>query len=146
MAFELYTKERQSKSLAPMLSISAKLGRCTLNRAAAETFDKDGVTAVLLYWDAETHRIAIKSSANKDPRSFNIRFARDKKTKKVTSGAFSGVLFLKHIGYDMSETKSYPVKWVSEQGHFEVQLPAECFGVSPLVAMDGGKKHGKAAG
>jgi hypothetical protein len=145
MAFEIYTKERQSKSLTPMLSISAKLGRCTLNRAAAEMFDKDAVQTILLLWDAETHRVAIRPIPKKDPRSFNVRFARDK-DKRATSATFSGVMFLKHIGYDMSETKSYQIQWVSEQAHFEVQLPAEIFQSKqqPLVAVEGGKKHGKA--
>ena len=114
---------------------------------AAESLDKDGVTAVLLAWDADTYRIAIKAGTNKDPRSFNVQFARDKKTKKVTSAAFSGVLFLKHIQYDMSETKRYPLTWVSEHAHFEAQLPAEMFQAKqPLVAVEGGKKHGKAVG
>lgn len=148
MPFEIYTKERQSKSLAPMLSISAKLGRCTLNRAAAEMFDKDAVQTVLLLWDADTHRIAIRPIPKKDPRSFNVRYARDKKDKRAMSAAFSGVMFLKHVGYDMSDTKSYPLQWVPEQAHFEVQLPAERFQPKqqPLVAVEGGKKHGKAAG
>lgn len=148
MAFEIYTKERQSKSLTPMLSISAKLGRCTLNRAAAEMFDKEAVQTVLLLWDPDTHRMAIRPITNKDPRSFNIRYARDKKSKRTTGAAFSGVMFLKHIGYSMSDTKSYQVKWVSEQAHFEVQFPAEQFQTTQqqLVAVEGGRKHGKAAG
>jgi hypothetical protein len=146
MAFEIYSKERQSKSLAPMLSISSKLGRCTLNRAAAEMFDKEAVLTVLLLWDSEAHRMAIRPIPKKDPRSFSIRYARDKKDKRALSAAFSGVMFLKHIGYDMSDTKSYQLQWVADQAHFEVQLPADRFGVSPLVAMDGGKRHGKAAG
>lgn len=148
MAFEIYAKERQSKSTTPMLSISAKLGRCTLNRAAAEMFDKDAVQTVLLLWDADAYRFAIRPIAKRDPRSFNVRYARDPKDKKtITSAAFSGVLFLKHIGYDISETKSYPIQWVAEQAHFEVQLPAERIlgQQQPLVAVEGGKKHGKSA-
>jgi hypothetical protein len=147
MAFEIYTKERQSKSLAPVLSISAKLGRCTLNRAAAERFDKEAVQSVLLLWDAETQRIAIRPITSKHPSSFNVRYARDKKDKRAMSAAFSGITFLKHIGYDMSDTKGYPLQWVAEQSHFEVQIPAERFQAKqqPLVAVEGGKKHGKSA-
>lgn len=144
MPFEIYTKERQSKSLSPMLSISP-LGRCTLNRAAAEMFDKDAVQIVLLLWDNETHKMAIRPITKKDPRSFNIRYSRTDKI--ATSAAFSGVLFLKHIGYDMSETKSYPIQWNQEEAHFEAELPKERFQgqQAPLMAMEGGKKHGKSA-
>jgi hypothetical protein len=143
MAFEIYAKERPSKSLTPMLSISQKLGRCTLNRAAAELFDKDAVQTALLLWDKETHRMGIRPLPKKDPRSFNIRYAR--KDKVATGASFSGVMFLNHIGYDLSETKSYPIRWNAEEGHFEVELPKERFGVPPLVAMEGGKKHAKGA-
>jgi hypothetical protein len=148
MAFEIYSKERQSKSLAPMLSISSKLGRCTFNRAAAEMLDKEAVLTVLLLWDSETYRMAIRPIPKKDPRSFNIRYARDKKDKRALSAAFSGVMFLKSVGYDMSDTKSYPLQWVPEQAHFEVQFPAERLQVKqqPLVAVEGGKKHEKVAG
>jgi hypothetical protein len=145
MSFEIYAKERQSKSMAPMLSISP-LGRCTLNRAAAEMFDKDAVQIILLLWDQETHKIAIRPITKKDPRSFNVRFSR--KDKIATSAAFSGVLFLKHIGYDMSETKSYPIQWNAEEAHFEAELPKEKFQgqQQPLAAVEGGKRHGKAGG
>jgi hypothetical protein len=130
-----------------MLSISAKLGRCTLNRAAAEILDKDAVQTVFLLWDAEAHKMAIRPIQKKDPRSFTIRYARDRKREKLTGAAFSGVLFLKHIGYDMSETKSYPLQWMPDPAQFEVQLPIEKLQgkQQPLVAVEGGKKHDKIA-
>ena len=61
--------------------------------------------------------------------------------------AFSGVTFLRHIGYDFSTTQSYPIKWDADESVFEVQLPEERFHSSqqqPLTAVEGGKKHGKA--
>jgi hypothetical protein len=143
MGFEIYTKEFQSKSLAPMIAISP-LGRCSLNRAAAEMFDKDAVQTVLLLWDKDGYRFAIRPIAKKDPRSFNVRYTR--KDKLATSAAFSGVMFLKHIGYDFTETKSYPIRWNAEEAHFEVELPKERFGGVPLlVPVEGGKKHAKGA-
>jgi hypothetical protein len=55
-------------------------------------------------------------------------------------------MFLRHIGYDYSKTGTYPVKWSNEESIFEVELPKERFhGQQPLIAVEGGKKHGKVA-
>ena len=149
MPWEVFAKEFKSKSTNPMLSISP-LGRCTLNRAAAMMLDKEAVQTVLLLWDKEALKFAIRPIAKKDPRSFNIRYSRQKDGGKAPTGAaFSGVMFLKHIGYNFSETKSYPVTKNENEDIFEVTLPKERFEgeqQQPLVAVEGGKKHGKAVG
>jgi hypothetical protein len=142
MAYEIYVKEYTSKSSAPTLTISQKLGRCTLNRAAAALFQKEAVENVLLMWDKEASKFGIRPIVKKDARSFTIRYAE--KDKTVIGAAFSGVMFLRHIGYDLSTTGTYPIKWSSEESIFEVELPKERFvAQQPLMAVEGGKKHAK---
>ena len=149
MAWEIYTKESRIKSTAPMLTIGQKLGRITLNRSAAVLFDKEGpVDAVLLMWDKDRMVVGIRPINKKDPRSYGVRYSRSKdKDKAITGAAFAGVMFLKHIGYDFSTTKAYPIKWNNDESVFEVELPEERFlgGQQPLIAVEGGRKHGKAA-
>ncbi len=110
--------------------------------------NKEAVETILLLWDKDSYRFAMRPIAKKDSRSFNIRYS--KKEKAITGAAFSGVMFLRHIGYDFSETKTYPVRWNSDEALFEVDLPKDRFNSAqqPLIAVQGGKKqekHGKAA-
>jgi hypothetical protein len=64
----------------------------------------------------------------------------------VIGAAFSGVTFLRHIGYDFSTTKAYPIRWDADESVFEVQLAEERFlgQQQPLMAVEGGKRHAKA--
>jgi len=145
LGYEIYVKEFASRSSAPTITLAGKLGRITLNRSAAEMFDKDAIQHVLLLWDKDSLKFAIRPLTKKDDRAFNIRYS--KKDKQVIGAAFSGVMFLRHIGYDFTTTGTYPLTWNADISMFEVQLPKERFGASqrPLLAVEGGKKHGKAA-
>ncbi len=144
MSWEIYTKERQTKSTNPTITIS-RLGRCTLNKAAATQFDKEATQNVLLLWDREMYKVALRPITKKDPRAFSLRYARAKES--LTGAAFSGVMFLRHINYDFTSTKTYPITWNAEESIFEVTLPKERFHneQQPLLAVEGGKKHGKTA-
>jgi hypothetical protein len=142
MAYEIYEKEFPTKSTSPTITISA-LGRCSLNRAAAALFHKEAVENALLMWDKENCKFAIRPITKKDARSFNIRYST--KDKTIIGGAFSGVMFLRHINYDYTKTTTYPIKWDANQGLFEVELSADRFvgAQQPLIAVEGGKKHAK---
>src|SRR5690348_7296658 len=133
MGYEIYVREFASKSTTPTITISP-LGRCSLNRSAAAMFDKDAVENVLLMWDKESLKFAIRPITKKDARAFNIRYS--KKDKAVTGAQFSGVMFLRHIKYDFSKTATYPIQWNNEASLFEVELPEERFQSNqPLVAV-----------
>jgi hypothetical protein len=147
VSYTIFEKSYPSKSTSPTVTISP-LGRCALNRAAAEILSKDAVENVLLLWDVEAKKFAIRSVGKKDHRSFPMRYSR-KDEKTVVGAAFSGVMFLKHIGYDYSRTGTYSVVRSADGAMYEVQLPEERF-LAPgeqqsLVAVEGGKKHGKRA-
>jgi hypothetical protein len=143
--WEVFTKQARIVSTTPMFTIGKRLGRCALNRAAALLFEREGVDYVLLMFDKESLRIGLKSSSKKDSRSFAVRIARQKE-KGVIGGAFSGVTFLRHIGYDLSESRSFPITWNEDESIFEAKLSEACFqpNQQPLVAVQGGKKHAKA--
>jgi hypothetical protein len=148
MGYEIFEKVYPSKSLAPTMTISP-LGRCSLNRAAAEMLNKDAVESVLLLWDKSNRKFALKPARN-DARSFPIRYSKKRKGESVVVGAaFSGVMFLKHIGYDFTKTGTYPIARNDAGTMYEAELPAERFGAQapqPPVwgALEGGKKHVKA--
>lgn len=143
MGWEIYTKQARTVSASPKLAIGKKLGRCSLNRAAALLFDKEGIEQVLLLWDKDNLRIGLRASTKKDPRSFGVKFAQKKdKEASIIGASFSGVTFLRHIGYDLSRTNSYPIAWNADEALFEVKLEEGDFlnSQQPLVAVEGGKK------
>ena len=147
MSWEVYVKESRTRTTNPMLTIGLKLGRCALNRAAAALLEREGVEYVLLMFDKSARKMGLRTVTKKDPRAFPIRYSRSKdKDKGVTGAAFSGVTFLRHIGYDFSTSQAYPIKRDADESLFEVQLPEERFqgGQQPLMAVEGGKRHGKA--
>jgi hypothetical protein len=146
MAYVIFEKTYPSKSTAPTITISP-LGRCALNRAAGEMFSKDAVENVLLLWDESIRKFGIRPATKKDARSFPIRYSHKDDGKTVVGAAFSGVMFLKHVGYDYGKTGTYPITRNSDGSLYEVELPKERFGGTqqPLVAVEGGKKHGKVA-
>ena len=145
MAWEVYVKESRTRTSSPMLTIGLKLGRCALNRAAAAMFEREGVEYVLLMFDKTARKMGLRSVTKKDPRAFPVRYARSK-DKGVIGAAFSGITFLRHIGYDFSTSQGYPIKWDADETVFEVQLPEERFHgqQQPLTAVEGGRRHAKA--
>ena len=118
MAYEVF--ERIIKRVtSPMLTISS-LGRLSFNTAASETLHKKAVVDVLLMWDKESRKMAIRSINKKDDRSYRMRFSRRNK-----AAGFAAKAFLEYIGYDYSASKAFPCVWNEDQGMFEISLPAE---------------------
>ncbi len=122
MAYEIFEKLTR-RVTTPMLTISSN-GRMNFNTAASATLHKNGVEDVLLMWDKEARKIAMKSIAKKDARSYRLRFSRGNK-----AAGFAARTFLEHIGYNYSETKAYPCIWNEDQGMFETDIPADALKV-----------------
>jgi len=120
MAYEIFEKVIR-RVTTPMLTIS-QLGRLNFNTAASEVLHEHAVEDVLLMWDKELRKIAIRGINKKDTRSYRMRFSRRNK-----SAGFAAKPFLEHIGYNYSQTRSYPCTWNEEQGMFEAALPVDAF-------------------
>jgi hypothetical protein len=122
MAYEVYEKVVK-RTTSPTVSIS-KLGRISFNAASTETLRKNAIEYVLLLWDKDTRKIAVKSTSKKDARSYVLRF-----TQKNRMSGFAAKTFLNHIEYDFTVSHQYPCTWNDHEDMMEIQLPAERFGV-----------------
>jgi hypothetical protein len=120
MAYEVFEKVTR-RVTTPMMTISSG-GRLNFNTAASEILHKNAVEDVLLMWDREARKVAIRSIAKKDARSYRMRFSRENR-----AAGFAAKPFLEYIGYDYSHTKAFPCAWNEEQGMFEAALPADAF-------------------
>jgi hypothetical protein len=68
-------------------------------------------------WDKKNHVMAIGVITKKDSRAYSLRYA-----KKGSGAGFSGTAFLRYIGYDLSETRSFECRWNDEQNMFEIPI------------------------
>jgi hypothetical protein len=118
MAYVVFEKVIR-RVTTPMLTISP-LGRLNFNTAASDTLHKNAVEDVLLMWDKEARKMAIRSITKKDSRSYRMRYS-----KRSKAAGFAAKPFLEFVGYDYSKTRSFPCAWNDEQGMFEITFPTD---------------------
>ena len=125
MPYKVFEKKIVRNS-SPTLSIG-KFGRIGLNRSSAKYFRDTAVELVLLLWDEDARRIALRPTSKKDNKAYTLRFDKE----GLGSGAgFFAKSFFHHIGYDYGETRIMPAEWNENQQILEVQLPDEAFSTS----------------
>jgi hypothetical protein len=140
MAFEVFSRKVR-RLASPQVTLTT-LGRLALNKAATAILEKRVVENVVLLWDADTKRFAIRPINKKDSRAYRVHYG-----KNGNGAGFSAVTFMDHIGYNYKESSnSFPAEWDEEQGMFLVNLSDIVLGQKQLAltALDGGKK-GKTA-
>jgi hypothetical protein len=121
MAMEFFSRKvRQTGSPSAAFT---KMGRVAFNIMATANFEKKGVECVLLGWDKERRLVGIKpiSITKKDLRAYKLRAGG----KKGNGSGFTASTFLRHIGFDLSETKSMPIEWDDKEEMFLVEVPEE---------------------
>jgi hypothetical protein len=108
---------------SPMLSFS-KLGQIVLNTLAAQQLQKAAVEHVLLMWDTEERKMALKSTSNKkDARAYRIRYH-----EQGNGATFSAKTFMDFIGIDYSQRRGMPVEInPNHEIVIEVKIPDEFF-------------------
>ena len=118
MSYVIFEKTIR-RDTEPRVTIST-LGRLQFNASASKILDKNAVETVLLQWDKDARKVAVKSINKKDDRAYKMRYA-----KKGKGAGFAAKTFLEWIGHNYSETKSYSCAWNEAESMFEVILPAE---------------------
>jgi len=120
--YEVYTR-KTPRSISPVMSFS-KIGQITFNQGAARILQKATVETVLLLWDAEERKIALKSTSNKkDQRAYRIRYA-----DKGNGASFSAKTFMDYIGLDYSERRGMPIEINPDEEMFiEAKVPDSFF-------------------
>jgi len=102
-----------------MLSFS-KIGQMTFNQSAARIMQKETIETILVLWDAEDKKLAMKATSNKkDARTYTVRY-----NDKGNGASFSAKTFLDHAGIDYSERKGIPITINPNSEYFvEVAIP-----------------------
>jgi hypothetical protein len=124
MSFEIFDR-KVTRHSDPTITLTT-LGRMALNTGAAKTLKDNAAEYVLLLWDPEAKKAAIKVIGKKEPRAYVPHFA-----EKGNGAGFSATTFLNHIRYDFSESRSFPLKWDESGNMFVFSIPVEHLTGSP---------------
>jgi len=114
MPYMLFDKKRTHGGPAAV-SIT-KYGNFVINSSAIELLQRRPYLQV--YWNKDEGKVAFKpvKDAN-EPSSYHVNYS-----PKGSVGSISGTAFLKHVGYALKETRSFPANWNDKEGLLEIQL------------------------
>lgn len=110
-----------ARASSPVVS-ATRLGRITLNAAAARIMVEKRIENVFLLWDADARKFALKPSEKPDATAYQLRFAPEN-----AGAGFSAKPFLRLLGYDFEETIALATEWLENDQILEVTLPSEGF-------------------
>ena len=115
--FKAY-EQKATQARKPSVSIT-KGGALVLNTGCVAGFFKD-YHYVKLFWDDENSKVGIKPMKKKDGFSYSLSYGTSK-----TVAWLSGKSFLKNIGIEYKETKSYPASWNEKAGLIEFSVKVQ---------------------
>jgi hypothetical protein len=118
MAYQIFEK-RNVRTTTPAITISS-IGRIMLNAAAARIFHDNAVESVLLLFDKEQGKIALRPYTKKDSRAYRVTYGRNK-----NGCSFSGKSFLDFAKFDYSRKRTFPAVWNENDGLMEISTSAE---------------------
>jgi hypothetical protein len=133
MGYEIFTRKVRKLS-TPAASLN-NYGRMQFNKAATLRLEKDAVENVLLLWDAELRKVALRSINKKDTRAYKVAYG-----VKSNGAGFSAKTFFDYIGLDYSESRTVPVEIGEGDILLEFQIPLEAFlkkGAQPQLIKKG---------
>jgi hypothetical protein len=100
-----------------MLAITPT-GRIAVNAEACRVLRDAGVKQVVLLWDPQRKKMAMRGTAKADKHGFAITFGG-------SSGTIGAKSFLRHVGWSASRRVTLPASWNASARMFEVVLPPE---------------------
>jgi len=124
MGWEIFTRQ-MIRTGDPMVTLMAS-GRVSLNKPAGKRFEDKAIEHVLLLWDKDARRVAIKPITKKDTRSYKLSYA-----SKGNSAGFSAVTFFRYINYNWDKTRSYDLEWNDDENMYVFTIPAADLTGSP---------------
>jgi len=139
MSYEIFTRKTRKMS-GPSVTLNV-YGRMQFNKAATLRLEKDAVENVLLLWDKDSRKVALRVITKKDPRAYRIAYG-----KNSNGAGFSTKTFFDHIRLNYSESRSLPVEFGEGDVLLEFQIPEDAF-LTPgqPVLVRGGRKEVKTA-
>jgi hypothetical protein len=92
-------------------------GRIALNSAAARILSDAGIGKVVLLWDADNQKMAMKAAAKGDKDAFSVSIATNKHSASMRAKMFIVGL----VGWT-AERETVPATWDPKEKMFEAEL------------------------
>jgi hypothetical protein len=102
----------------PNLSI-APVGKIAFNAAACRLLLSAKIRTVVILWDKDASRMAIKTAPRGERNAFGISFTGN------ASASLTAKLFLRHIGWSASKRVALATTWNAGAKMFEATLPTQ---------------------
>lgn len=138
MAYVIYERTNARVS-SPTITFGTN-GRIILNVASTRIFHGNAVEFILLMFDKEQQKVALRPISKKDKRAYKITYP-----KSLNGCSFSGKGFLDAVKIDYSRKRTFPALWNENEGILEMSLNEE-FGRAEnqrkLLPVES-KKHSK---
>jgi hypothetical protein len=139
MAYVIY--ERTNARVSTPTITFATNGRIILNVASTRILHGNAVEFVLLMFDKEQQKVALRPISKKDKRAYKITYPRS-----LNGCSFSGKGFLDAVKIDYTKKRTFPALWNENEGLLELSLDEE-FGRADnqrkLLPVES-KKHSRA--
>lgn len=119
MSYEVFTR-KVPRLVSPGASLSP-VGRLYLNRVAADLLNREAAEFVLLLWDKERLRIAVRPLTKKDSRAFRIQYGHH------GGGNVACKSFLMWIGLNLPEKINVAAVWNENESMLELDIPPAVF-------------------
>jgi len=117
MAYEVF-KRSGARVETPTLSITPD-GRIVPNAAAFRILTAAGARYVLLLWDKDNYKLAIRSTQKTNKNAFAVSVGADGR-----SGGIRAKSFLNYIGWRAQQRQRLPAVWDEKEKMFEIELPS----------------------
>jgi hypothetical protein len=116
MAYETFSRTGIRVG-SPTLAITPN-GRISLNAAACRILASLGSKHVLLLWDKEKLKMAVKATTKAEKNTFSVSMTLHGGTTRAKS-------FFDYAGWSASLRETLPATWNPTEKMFEVSLPAK---------------------
>jgi hypothetical protein len=120
MPYEIFTRKIR-KLPTPAVTLNS-YGRMQFNKAATARLEREAVENVLLLWDKDTKKVALRSINKKDQRAYPVAYGA-----KGNGAGFSTKTFFDYIGLDFSQSRTIPIEFGEGDILMEFQIPEDAF-------------------
>ena len=117
MPYELFSRKRTHGG-PPAVTIT-KNGTFVINSAAIGKYILKR-PFLHVYWDKDDGKVGLKPLAKNEDQAYHINLS-----PKGNVGSLSATAFLKHVGYEIKETRSFPATWNEKEGMLEFKIFAK---------------------
>jgi len=130
MAYEVFTRTGVRVE-TPTLSLTPDW-RIALNSAATRILLEAEIKNVLLLWDKQNHKLALKAASKGDKNAYAVSLRSDK-----GAGTLRAKAFLCYVGWSAPRREALTATWNQKEKMLEVTLPTK------FLSTDQGKSAGK---